>query len=121
MLQKQRQRERQAFRAAFQGIVKVVAQERHMRFHLVAAVAVILFAWCLELSSLAWVAVIFAIALVLTAELLNSALEEVVDLVSPQRQAKAGYAKDAAAGAVLIASISAFFIGCIVFLPKLFG
>jgi len=75
--------------------------------------------WYFSISALEWCAVIFAIALVWTAEGLNTALERLTDLVSPQHHPLAGQAKDIAAGAVLIAAIGAFCIGLIVFLPRL--
>ena len=75
--------------------------------------------WFFSISALEWCAVILASALVWTAEGLNTALERLTDLVSPQYHPLAGQAKDIAAGAVLIAAIGALCVGLIVFLPRL--
>ena len=75
--------------------------------------------WYFSIGALEWCAVILAIALVWTAEGLNTALERLTDLVSPQYHPLAGQAKDIAAGAVLIAAIGAFCVGLVVFLPRL--
>jgi diacylglycerol kinase (ATP) len=71
-----------------------------------------------SISRLEWCAVILAAALVWTAEGLNTALERLTDLVSPQYHPLAGQAKDIAAGAVLLAVIGAFCVGVVVFLPR---
>jgi diacylglycerol kinase len=71
-----------------------------------------------SISRLEWCAVILAAALVWTAEGLNTALERLTDLVSPQYHPLAGQAKDIAAGAVLLAAIGAFCVGVVVFLPR---
>jgi diacylglycerol kinase (ATP) len=71
-----------------------------------------------SLSAPEWCAVILAIALVWAAEGLNTALERLTDLVSPQFHPLAGKAKDIAAGAVLLAAIGAFCVGLVVFLPR---
>jgi len=71
-----------------------------------------------SISALEWCAVILAIALVWTAEGLNTALEQLTDLVSPQFHPLAGRAKDIAAGAVLLAALGAFCVGLVVFLPR---
>ena len=75
--------------------------------------------WYFSISGPEWCAVILAIALVWTAEALNTALERLTDLVSPQHHPLAGQAKDIAAGAVLIAAIGALCVGLVVFLPRL--
>ena len=71
-----------------------------------------------SLAAPEWCAVILAIALVWAAEGLNTALERLTDLVSPQFHPLAGKAKDIAAGAVLLAAIGAFCVGLVVFLPR---
>jgi len=72
------------------------------------------------ISALEWCAVVLAIALVWVAEALNTALERLTDLASPQYNPLAGKAKDIAAGAVLIAALGAVSIGVIIFGPRLF-
>lgn len=90
-----------------------------MRFHLGAAAAVMLLAALLQLRALEWALLIGACALVLAAELLNTAIEKAVDLAMPERHPLAGVAKDAAAGAVLVAAIGAALIGLLVLGPPL--
>lgn len=104
-----------SFSFAGQGIRSAITSEPNMRIHLAAAVIVVLAGFYLELSNTEWCLVILAIGLVLTAELFNSSLEELVDLLQPAQQPLAGKIKDMAAGAVLIAAISAACIGLLVF------
>ena len=73
----------------------------------------------LEFPGLEWIAVILAIGLCMTAEAFNTAIESVVDLASPEQHPLAGRAKDVAAGAVLLAAMTAVVVGVIVFGPRL--
>ncbi|MBI1172332.1 diacylglycerol kinase family protein [bacterium] len=107
-----------AFGHAGRGVA-VLLGEPHGRIHAVAAVGVTLLGLALGLSAGDWALLVICIALVLAAEALNSAIERVVDLVSPEWQALARDAKDLAAAGVLIASIGAAVVGLIVFLPHL--
>lgn len=93
--------------------------EAQALMHLVAAVATVVAGFWLEISTNEWIAVIFAIGLVIVAEMLNTAIEKLTDMVSPEIHPKAKVVKDLAAGAVLIASIVSAVIGLIVFMPKL--
>lgn len=106
-----------AFKFAFAGIAKVFKSERNFRFHTLAALAAITLGFIFGITTTEWLFVTAAIGLVTTAEALNSAIEKLVDLVSPQKNAQAGWVKDVAAGAVLLASISALVIGLLVFVP----
>jgi len=110
--------ERQSFACAFSGIVKACAIEKHMRFHILIAIAVLVISLICRIAVWEWVAVILCMALVLGAELINSAVEAVVDLVSPEKHPLAAYAKDAAAGGVLVAALAAAVVGLIIFLPR---
>lgn len=73
----------------------------------------------LNISPLEWVAITVVITMVLTAELINTSIEGIVDLISPEKNKIAGKVKDAAAGAVLISAIGSLITGLIIFLPKL--
>jgi diacylglycerol kinase len=84
-----------------------------------ASAATAALAWYLAVSALEWCLLILALALVWTAEGLNTALERLTDLASPGFHPLAGKAKDIAAGSVLIAASLAFAMGSIIFLPKL--
>ncbi|OXM15618.1 diacylglycerol kinase family protein [Paenibacillus herberti] len=105
---------------AWSGILHALRTERHMKVHLVAAVAMTALAATLDLSSLEWAALVFAMGLVFTAELVNTAIERAVDLASSgERHPLAKQAKDASAGAVLVCAVVAVIIGFIVLGPPL--
>jgi diacylglycerol kinase (ATP) len=105
---------------AIEGILWAAKSQRHMRYHLVAAVAVLLLALYLHVSTLEFMLLTFAVTLVILAEILNTALEVVVDMISPQYHPLAKRAKDVAAGAVLTASIGAAVMGYLAFSRYLF-
>ena len=96
---------------AIEGILWAVKTQRHMLFHLVAAILVLVAALVLRLTLHEFALLALAITLVLFAELVNTAVEVVVDLVSPEFHPLAQRAKDVAAGAVLLASVGAMVLG----------
>lgn len=106
-----------SFRYAGQGIALALRTERNLRFHVCAAAAVSLISALLGLSRLEWAAVLGACALVITAELVNTAVERTVDLAATQPHPLAKTAKDTAAGAVLAAAFFAVLIGLLVIGP----
>ena len=108
-----------SFNCAFRGIKIMFGTERNAQIHLGATLTVILLASILEVSSIEWGLLIVSIGLVLGAEAFNSALEQIIDLVSPNIQEKAGVAKDLAAGGVLLSAICAAIIGMLVFIPRI--
>ena len=108
-----------SFADAFRGLALVFVSQANARIHALATVMVIGAGWWLRLTALEWALVAAAIAIVWTAEAFNTAVEFLVDLVSPEEHPLAGKAKDAAAGGVLAAAIGAAAIGAIVFGPKL--
>jgi undecaprenol kinase len=107
------------FAYAWQGILFVIRNERNFRLHLLAAVIVIFAGSLLHLSMLEWVVIIVAITNVLITEMINSALEAIMDYLSLEFHPAIKKIKDMAAGAVLIAAIAAAAIGCIIFIPKI--
>lgn len=109
------------FRYALKGIEDAISTQRHLRVHTVAAGFVALFGLLLGLPHVDLVLLLMAIALVIITELLNTAVELTVDLVSPALHPIARRAKDIAAGAVLIAALVAATVGIIVLAPPLFG
>ncbi len=109
----------QAFRDASRGLWLLVATQPNARFHLGATVAALVAGGCFHLASAEWAVLILAITLVWLVEGLNTAIEFLVDLVSPERQRLAGWAKDVAAGAVLLASLGAVGVGLVLFAPRL--
>lgn len=113
-------RERLAsFKYAFQGLGLILKKEHNSRIHLFAAVMAIVLGAVFQISKTDWLIVILCIGLVFIAEIMNSAIEMLVDLVSPQEHEQAGKIKDIAAGGVLIASMAALVAGILVFVPYL--
>jgi diacylglycerol kinase len=106
---------------AWRGLRIQVATQANTRIHAAATAAVIGAGFWCGLARWEWCAIVAAIGLVWTAEGLNTALEVLTDLVSPEYHPLAEKAKDVAAGAVLAASLAASVIGAIVFLPKMRG
>ncbi len=96
---------------AIEGILWTAKSQRHMRYHFIAALVVFLVALLFHVTTLEFILIAFAVTLVLFAEMVNTALEVLVDLVSPEYHPLAGRVKDVAAGAVLIASIGAVVMG----------
>ena len=107
-----------SFSHAINGIKYAISCEKHLRFHLFAAVLVIAAGWFFTISFTEWCLVILSMGAVITAELINTALEQLVNLVSPQQHPIAGRVKDVAAGAVLVISMVAAIVGLMVFIPK---
>lgn len=107
-----------SFTYAFKGI-KLLMRQHNAWIHLAATVLVIAAGFYFQLKPGRWRAVIIAIGMVWTAEAFNTAIEYLVDLVSPEKNETAGKVKDIAAGAVLIAAITAAIIGCVVFIPEI--
>jgi len=108
-----------SFVFAFRGIGFLLRTQTNARLHLAATVVVIGAGFGFQISRAEWLAVVAAIGLVWTAEGMNTAIEAVVDLVSPEAHPLAGRAKDVAAGAVLIAAGVAAVIGVLIFGPRL--
>lgn len=108
-----------SFLFAYQGLKMFFTTQHNAWLHSVATVVVVSAGFFFKLNLVEWTLVIFAIGLVFTAELLNTAIEFLTDIVSPDYNEKAGKVKDIAAAGVLIAAITAFAVGCIVFLPKI--
>jgi len=109
----------QSFRNAFSGWWFVVRTQRNAWIHAVFSAATLAVCFWLSLSAIEWALIIIAIALVWTAEFLNTALEAVVDLASPEQHRLAKIGKDVGAAAVLIAAFSAFLIGLLIIGPPL--
>jgi diacylglycerol kinase len=107
------------FGYALNGIWHATATQLNFRVHLVAGIIALCAGCALHISKDEWLWIILCIAMVLMAELFNTALEFLTDLVSPEYNKKAGLVKDMGAGAVLITAICALVIGLIIFVPKL--
>ena len=108
-----------AFGYAFSGWWYVIRSQRNAWIHMVVSIAVILLSLILRISLIGWAVIILAIALVWIAEFLNTALEAVVDLASPEQHPLAKVGKDVGAAAVLIAALAAILIGLLIIGPPL--
>jgi diacylglycerol kinase len=103
-----------SFRYAWHGIYLVIRYENNTRVHLLASVVAVVAGVVLGLNPLEWALILMQIGLVWAAETFNTALEKLVDLVSPEYHPLAGKVKDIAAGAVLIVSLMSVAVGGII-------
>lgn len=108
-----------SFKYAFTGIFTALKKEKNIKIHFVAAILVIILGVILKINKIEWILCTFAIIIVITAELFNTAIETVVDMITTEQNEKAKIAKDVSAGAVLITAIGAAIVGIIIFLPKI--
>lgn len=106
------------FKVAMNGIVFTFKTQRHMRFHLYVVFIVLLLGLFVNLAMREMLVLLFTISLVVVAEMFNSAIEATVDLVSPSYNPLAKFAKDIAAGAVLITTIVALVVGALLLLGE---
>jgi len=104
----------QAFKHALDGIQIGFKTQRNLRFHLAAAILAIVLGLILELQRFEMLFLILSIAFVIFAEMMNTAIEAVVDLVTEEYHELAKMAKDVAAGAVVIASINAIIVAIVI-------
>lgn len=110
-----------AFYHAAAGILYCFQTERNMKIHGVAAAVVAGLAWRLELEGRDMLILLLTVTAVLVAEMFNTAIERVVDLVSPEFHPLAKIAKDVAAGAVLVTAAASLLVGYVLLLPRLLG
>ena len=108
-----------SFAFAFMGIRDTIISERNMKIHVAVAAAVVTAGFLFHISSSEWIACLTQFGIVMSLELVNTAVESAVDLETETVNPLARKAKDAAAGAVLIASLMAALVGLIIFIPKL--
>jgi diacylglycerol kinase (ATP) len=105
----------ESFNFAFEGIIHVLRTQRNMRIHFLVAVIVLVAAVAIGVSKLELIALLLAIAFVFITEMINSAIEQAIDVATTSFDPLAKLAKDVAAGAVLIATVNAVAIGYLVF------
>jgi len=106
---------RNSFKYAFSGLLYVLKTQKNAWLHFAATVLVVLFAWWLRIERFEWLAILLVIGIVWTAEFLNTALEVIVDLASPEKHP----GKDVGAAAVLIAALCAAVVGFLILGPPL--
>lgn len=109
----------QSLAFALAGVRHAIRSQRNLRIHVTIAVAVVIAGFALGISRTEWAVVVTLIAVVIGLELLNSAIEALVDLASPEPHSLAKVAKDTAAGAILVAALGSVAAGLIIFLPRL--
>ena len=108
-----------SFKYAINGIKSAIKSEQNMKIHILFMELVILMGIILNLSVFEWLIVLVCFMSVISSELFNTALEECVNLASPNINEKAKLAKDISAGSVLVTAIFSSLIGLIIFLPKI--
>lgn len=110
-----------SFRYAFDGIASMVKNEHNSRIHIIAAIVVIILGIISKISPGEWIALIIVMGLVFITELINSAIEDLADLIDTDENAVIKQIKDYAAASVLIASLIAIITGALIFIPDFIG
>ncbi len=108
-----------SFGYAFSGIAGFLKQEHNALIHLLATILVIVLAFIFPLSGMEIILLVLVIGLVWITELINTAIEKIIDFISVERKPEIKFIKDLAAAAVLVAAVVAVITGCIIFIPKL--
>lgn len=108
-----------SFKYALSGITHSINENQNIKIHLISAIFILIFALTLGLTRYEFFAVGLLIVLVISAEMINSAIEEVVNLLVKEHRQEAKIAKDVSAGMVLIVSLFALTVGFFIFIPHL--
>lgn len=109
----------ESFNNAVSGIIMAIKTERHMKVHYIIAIIVITLSLFFNFSRIEFLILLFATSLVVIAEMINTAIERVVDLITGEFHPLARLAKDVAAGAVLIAAINSIIVGYLLFFDRI--
>jgi undecaprenol kinase/diacylglycerol kinase (ATP) len=109
----------QSFKYAFNGLLVLIKEEHNARIHLFATIGVLIAGFTLKISTIEWFAVIFTCGFVLVTEIINSAIENLADFISPEKDERIKKIKDLSAAAVLVSAITALLIGLIIFIPEI--
>ena len=104
---------------AINGFKTAFKTEVNIKTHFAATLVVVLFGWFFEISAIEWILIAGCVGLVISMEMMNTAVEYLVDFVSPEIHVKAGKIKDISAGAVLTVALTALIVGLIIFIPKI--
>jgi diacylglycerol kinase len=119
VFQKLLHRRVKSFGYAWNGIVFLFKTQPNFIIHTLAMILVMLAGWFFKIHANEWLACFICFGLMLSAEAINTALEELVNLVEPNFNPKAGIVKDVAAAAVLFAALCCIIVGLFIFLPKI--
>ena len=109
-----------SFGFAFNGLKILFQEEHNARIHLVATIGVVVAGFLFNISGIEWIALTVAIGFVISIEIINTAIENIADFISPERNESIKKIKDLAAAAVLISALTALAIGLIIFIPKIY-
>ncbi len=112
-------RQIKSFNYAFCGLRILLKEEHNIRIHLAAGILILITSFVFDINRLEWIFIVFSIGLVIVAETINTAIENICNFISPQKDNRIKKIKDISATAVLLASIVAVTVGIIIFLPKL--
>ncbi len=107
-----------SFPYALDGLYLAVKLDQNVRFHLIVSVIVLLFSFYFKITVIEFLFVLLAIFFVLISEMVNTAIEEMTNLITREHHENAKVAKDIAAGAVLLSVIFSVVIGVIIFIPR---
>jgi putative diacylglycerol kinase len=121
-IKKERARDKRlvdSFNFAIEGLISALKNEKHMKVHILAAIIIVILAIVINASKVEILIISLSVSFVVITELVNTAVEAIIDLVSPERHPLAKLAKDVAAGAVLVAAINALCVGYLLFYDKL--
>ena len=108
-----------SFKYAFDGIYTGIKEEQNMKIHIIIMILVIIFGIMLKINTIEWIICILLFGLVISMELINTAIENTVNLITKEKNQQAKIAKDVAAGAVLASAIVSAIIGLMIFVPKI--
>lgn len=108
-----------SFKHAFDGFVYAIKTQPNFRFHLLASIIVVLLGIYFSISPTEWLILVFTVNMVLIAEMINTSIEAMVDLITLERRADAKIAKDVSAATVLISATLSVIVALIIFLPKI--
>lgn len=109
----------EALKNSMNGLIYAIKEQKNLKIQLFIALIVVIFSIALQINKIEMLFVCISICFVIFAEIVNTAIEKTVDLVTEEYNEKAKIAKDIAAGAVIIASLNAIIVGIIVFLEKI--
>lgn len=107
------------FRYAWNGIRWTFLEERNFRIHTIAAMIALITGVIFRIEPAEWAAILLSIGFVIVTEMINTVVELMMDHLSPEKSSAVGLIKDIAAGAVLIAAITAICVGLVVFVPEI--
>ncbi len=108
-----------SFTFAYNGFINLIRNEHNARIHLIALLAVFVAGILFKIETMQWIAIVIVSGLVFIAELFNTAIEKLADIVEPEWNEKIGQLKDYSAAAVLISAIIAAITGGLIFIPEI--